>query len=620
MKTIRIKVLFSWILVMMLIGCGDQEAAVDPQDLDESRAGHEEILADRSPQSRMDSLFAQHAERFAPIRVDRQTADRWVTETLAAMTLEQKIGQLFIVDLPRQDARRLVRDRALEAVERHHVGGFLVPRIMDPDDVLTVTTRLQRASAVPLFFAADYERGVGRHVNPLTEVPSNMAIGATRDTVYAAAAGRISAIESRATGVNFLFAPVVDVNNNPANPIINIRSYGEDPFLVGSMGARLRLRGGTVRDADDGEALSRARQYIGRFARAPGHDPRRPGLAERYRTGPVPACLRMPNPPAAVMTAHLWIQAIDERPLPATLSSRVLRDLLRTEMGYDGLVVTDDVKMGALQNDYPLAERVVRPIEAGSDIILTPENLVAGIEAVQNALRRGRLTEARIDESVRRILRAKAYAGLHENAVGSRADLDYLFEAHRGAYLAQQIADDAITVLQSHPALPVRDDQRVALIQISNFRGSPAIQAGKERFAEVLAPRGFHHRYIKDEEPSDVEIARVLEGTANADIVVVALYQRLVSGRGDAGLFPRQTRLVRRLLEQGRPVVLVTFGNPYAVTTFRTANAFVVAYDQLIESNDAAARVLRGALEPRGRLPITVDPFAFGAGVSSITP
>jgi beta-N-acetylhexosaminidase len=620
MKTIRIKVLFSWILVMMLIGCRDQEGAVDPQDLDESRAGHEEILADRSPQSRMDSLFAQHAERFAPIRVDRQAADRWVTETLASMTLEQKIGQLFIVDLPRQDARRLVRDRALEAVERHHVGGFLVPRIMDPDDVLTVTARLQRASTVPLFFAADYERGVGRHVNPLTEVPSNMAIGATRDTVYAAAAGRISAIESRATGVNFLFAPVVDVNNNPANPIINIRSYGEDPFLVGSMGAAF------VYEAERYGTLTTVKHF-------PGHG--NTSVDSHARLGTIPGdraslnaielapyrrVFRMPNPPAAVMTAHLWIQAIDERPLPATLSSRVLRDLLRTEMGYEGLVVTDDVKMGALQNDYPLAERVVRPIEAGSDIILTPENLVAGIEAVQNALRRGRLTEARIDESVRRILRAKAYAGLHESAVGSRADLDYLFEAHRGAYLAQQIADDAITVLQSHPALPVRDDQRVALIQISNFRGSPAIQAGKERFAEVLAPRGFHHRYIKDEEPSDVEIARVLEGTANADIVVVALYQRLVSGRGDAGLFPRQTRLVRRLLEQGRPVVLVTFGNPYAVTTFRTAKAFVVAYDQLIESNDAAARVLRGALEPRGRLPITVDPFEYGAGVSSITP
>jgi beta-N-acetylhexosaminidase len=599
--------------------CNGQERPVSADELAASQAEHERLLGRLSADDRMDSLFAQHEARFAPIQVDRAGAARWVEETLASLTLDQKIGQLILVDLPPAGIRRAVQDRAMDAVQRHHVGGFLVPRLMDPRDVYRSTRRLQQASGVPLFFAADYERGVGRHINALTEVPSNMAIGATRDTVYAAAAGRITAIEARATGVNLLFAPVVDVNNNPANPIINIRSYGEDPALVASMGAAF------VHESEAYGGLTTLKHFPGhgntsvdshaRMGTVPGDR----AELDRIELAPYRQILALPNPPASVMTAHLWIEGIDPQPLPATFSRRAMTDVLRGDLGFEGFVVTDDVKMGALQNHFTLAERVVRPLEAGVDVILTPENVSTAVNAIRSAVQSGRLTEERIDQSVRRVLTAKARAGLHLNPFGSEEDIDFLLDRHRGAYLAQQIADDAVTLVQTHPALPIRDGHRVALIQFSNVRGAPSIEAAKDVFGNLLSSN-YAVRFRKDTEPTEAELSRVLEQTANADVVVIALYQRLVSGRGEAGLHPRQTQMVRRLIAGGRPVVLVTFGNPYAVTTFRQADAFLVAYDQLMETNTAAARVLRGEQPPRGRLPITVDPFPFGAGLDAVTP
>ncbi|WP_457652300.1 glycoside hydrolase family 3 protein [Rhodocaloribacter sp.] len=553
----------------------------------------------------------------APPVFDAEAAALWVDSLMATLTRDEKIGQLFIVDLPVRGRDRLREAEALTAVRAYGVGGFLVRRLMPPRAVSEAARRLQRAAAVPLFFAADYERGVGRFDNALTELPSNMALGATRDTLLAAVAGRLTAVESRAVGVNLLFAPVVDVNNNAGNPIINIRSYGEDPDLVA------RMAGAFVREAEAAGVLTTLKHFPGHGNTSVDSHTRMgvvggdAGALGRVELRPYRVLVARSHPAAGVMSAHLWTPAFDREPTPATFSRRVLHDLLRDSLGFEGFVVTDDVKMGALRGTYPLAERVVRPLEAGADVILTPEDLPAAIRAVKDALRTGRLAGADLDASVRRILRAKARAGLYAGPPVGASALDTLLARPYGAPVARAVAERAVTLLRTAPALPLTPERRVALVQLSNYRGSESIAAAMDAFADTLAP-AYVVRERFEREPTAAESSKTLAAAKTADVVVVALYLRLRSGRGKAGLSEGQERFVRRLLALEAPVVLVVFGNPYAVTAFADADAHLVAYDQTLATVTAAARVLHGALRPAGRLPITVDPYPFGAGLDGL--
>ena len=598
-------------LLLGVMGCGAGQGA-------------EPTSADVRPDSttaaiRLDALFRHYDPSLLRIEPP-DTADvrRWADSTLAALSLDEKIGQLFIVNLPEPDVRGDIRREAVEAVREHGVGGFLVPRLLAPRRLFGQTSALQALSDVPLFFAADYERGAGRFSNALTELPSNMALGATRDPLLAAAAGRLTAIESRAVGVNLLFAPVVDVNNNPKNPIINIRSYGENPELVGRMAAAF------VQEAQAHGLLTTLKHF-------PGHGNTsvdshlRMGVVggdraalDRVELAPYRVVLGADVRPAAVMSAHLWMEALDREPLPATFSPNALRHLLRDSLGFEGLVITDDVKMGGLREEYSLAERVVRPLQAGADVVLTPENLGSAIQAVKGAVEDGRLPETDLDRSVRRILEAKARAGLHRQRSAGADVLDALLEKPLGQPIAQAIADSALTLLKSSSILPLGGEKKIALVQLSNYLGAESISAAMDSLQVKLGRTHTVAETRYDEAPSVRERERTVQAATEADVVVLALYLRLQAGRGEAGLLREQADLARRVLEAGTPVVLVTFGNPYAASAFADAEALLVAYDQSIASVQAAADVLEGRQPARGRLPIAVAPYPFGAGLGAV--
>ncbi len=563
----------------------------------------------------LDTLFSNYRpEILAPMPFDDVAAARWVDSLMGAMTLEDKIGQLFIVNL-RNPLGGNATPAMRRAVEEYGVSGFLMPRLLPPEDMATLTRALQEIATIPLFISADYERGVGRFSNAMTELPSNMAIGATRDETYAAAAGRLTAMESHAIGVNLLFAPVVDVNNNPANPIINIRSYGADPELVGRMGEAF------VQAAQAQGVLTTLKHF-------PGHgnvavDTHAEMAAVRgtraaldsIELKPYRMILGGEDAPAAVMIAHLWAQAIEPEPLPATFSETIMRELLREEMGFDGLVVTDDIKMGALQNDYSFTERMVRPLASGADIVLSPDDIARAIAAVNAALEDGRLSQDGIDASVRRILEAKARAGLHRRRSPQLSITEYFLEEKRGQKIANAIAYASITLLKTHETLPLRpDSQASALVMLSNYRNSESIGAAMDRLeAEIATPA---HLARNDGDLTAAQRREILRRTANADGVLLGLFLRLRAGRGEAGLFAGQSQLVEALVARDDvPVVLVTFGNPYAVSTFPEADVLLVAYDQTIASTLAVSDVLLGRQPPRGELPITVEPYDFGSGL-----
>ncbi|PSQ98412.1 MAG: hypothetical protein BRD48_07485 [Bacteroidetes bacterium QS_9_68_14] len=414
-----------------------------------------------------------------------------------------------------------------------------------------------------------------------------------------------------------MFAPVVDVNNNPANPIINIRSYGGRGGLVGRMGAAY------VRGASGFGMLTTLKHF-------PGHgDVSTDTHAEMATvTGsraeldatelkPYRMILDQEGPQsAAVMGAHLWAQAFNEEPTPATFSREVLSSLLREEMGFGGLVATDDVEMGALRSDYPMRERVVRPLSAGADVVLTPGDLGAAIQAVVAAVREGELARAEIDDSVRRVLRAKAEAGLHRAPrVPSKDVLGYLREEPRGQALADSIAAGSITLLEKGSALPLSEESNAVLIQLSNYKESESIDAAMDTLAERLEPVMQDTTRFAGRRLAASSTEQTMEAVQHADAVVLALHLRLATGRGAAGLFEEQRSFVEKLLAQsGTPVVLVTLGNPYAAGTYAGADAIVVAYDQTIASVRAVAGVLKGEQPAPGRLPIPVGPYDFGAG------
>ncbi len=607
----------------LLLACGDASTS----DLTERAAAVEahDSLLDALPDaaaiqlSPLDSLFIAYPNAlFLPAQISAEEAARWADSVYASLTLDQRIGQLFIVALPRTTLLNRLTAETQAFVRQHQVGGFLISRLMSPEDAFQTITRLQQQSHVPLFIAADYERGAGRFSNALTEIPSNMAIGATRNPALAAASGRLTALESRAIGVNFVFAPVADVNNNADNPIINIRSYGERGGLVGEMA------GAFVEQAQRYGVLTTMKHFPGhgntavdthsRLATVPGNR----AALDSVELRPFEMVLSGNTPPAAVMTAHVWAAGLDATRRPSTFSPPVLTALLRDTLGYDGLVVTDDVRMGALQNTYSLAQRVTMPLLAGADVILTPRDLPAAMGAVQSALRDGTLTPARFETAVKRVLRAKAQADLHRRAEPDRIAYDFLMARPYGAPIAQRIADDAVTLLKTSPALPVTG-KKTLLLHLSNYRDSESISAAMDFMETQLAGTDSSvHAYRYDRRPPASAQAALQRAARQADVIVVALYLRLVSGRGSAGLVEGQRELVEALLASGKPVVLVTFGNPYAALSFSDPAALLVLYDQTLASVQAAAGVLRGTQAPRGRLPITVGSHPFGAGLTAI--
>ena len=286
----------------------------------------------------LDTLFSHYDPGvLAALRPDTTDTARWVDSLMSTLSLEQKMGQLFILHLPTYRGKPDVQ-RAIREVKRYGIGGFLVSRALDPADVYDAISQIQDESEVPLFFAADFERGVGRHSNNLTEWPANMALGATRDPSFAAAAGRLTAIEGRGIGVNMVLAPVVDVNNNPNNPIINIRSYGEDPELVGEMATAF------VYEAQSHGMLTTLKHFPGhgntsvdthtRMGKISGNR----AMLNEVELYPYRRVLADASQPSAVMTAHLWIQALDQEPLPATFSRNALHFIIQAPNGAFGVL------------------------------------------------------------------------------------------------------------------------------------------------------------------------------------------------------------------------------------------------------------------------------------------
>jgi len=567
-------------------------------------------------------------------------AERWVKTTLATMSLEERIGQMIVPSFESTfvSSDSEAYDRLVSLVHDVHVGGFHVfggsrpvPGVLlnptysgvtlgDPLDAASLLDRLQAIAPVPLLNTADFEAGVGFRMAGATVFPRNMAFGAAGDDQLVYEAGRITGVESRAIGVHVDFAPVVDVNDNPRNPVINTRSFGEDPSAVARLGAAY------VRGLQDGGALATLKHF-------PGHGDtdvdshlglpiiRRP-RARLDEVELVPFRAGLDAGAAAVMTAHIEMPALDPAPeTPATLSAPIVTDLLRGELGFDGLVYTDSMSMQAVADLLDPGEAAVRAVLAGNDVVLHSPDDRAASAGIKAAVAQGRIPAERIARSAERILRAKARLGLHRTR---RVNLESVAlnvgtRAHRA--VAEEASRRGLTLIKDERnEVPLRlgPDARILYLSVLDYPAGWGIASPSRTFAPELRERWPNVTAVElSDRTSRDELDLVRASARGYDAVVAAVFVRTAAYSGRMDLAPPVARLLEDLVpitaDTRVPYVTVFFGNPYVATFLPDLPAMLLTFDYYDLAERSAVAALAGEAAIEGRLPISL-PGLFDVG------
>lgn len=545
-----------------------------------------------------------------------QDDDRWVEATLKAMSLDERIGQLLFPvtsgvfkNIESDGFQKISLD-----LKEYHVGGYHVGR-GDPAAVALLTNDMQRIAKVPLMITADLEAGAGLVYANATRLPSAMALGAADDEQLIYRAGTIAAEEGRALGVHVNFHPVADVNNNPRNPIINIRSFGEDPKKVS------RFAAAYIRGIQENGQIATAKHFPGHGDVSVDSHLELPVLnIDRERLNALelpPFRAAIEQGVAAIMAAHIYLPQIEpERGLPATLSKTILSGVLRRELGFNGIIFTDAMDMRAISTNFGAGDATVRAIEAGADVILYPVDTATSLTAIRDAVASGRITPARIDESVRRILRAKAKLGLDRNRFVNVERVTQIVGSRENRRIAEEAIEAAVTLVRDEKRiLPLRPaDVRVVSISILDRRegwrdGPVGVTLNGEllkRFPQMVSVQ-------IDEQSSIAEIEMTKKLAAMTDVVMVNGFARIAAYKGSSSFSEAQLALLRHLSGLTKPLVFTMFGDPYLLTIVPELPSYILTYDTHPSAERAAVRAITGEIDFRGRLPISL-PGLYPAG------
>src|SRR4051794_21650511 len=563
--------------------------------------------------------------------------ERWVAATLKKMTLEEKVGQLLVSSFDSEflstDSREF--EALVKTVHDYKIGGFHVfggaerapevlldanygsVRLGQPLVAASILNRLQAIAPYPLLNSADFETGAGFRLGSATAFPRNMAFGAVGDEQLAYEAGKITAIESRAIGVQVNFAPVVDVNNNPRNPVINTRSFGEDPAAVARLGSAY------VRGLQDGGMIATLKHF-------PGHgdtdvdshlglpivkDPREP----RARTEFPPFKAGIAAGAGAVMTAHIEMPALDPAPnTPTTLSQPIVSGILRRELGFDGLIYTDSMQMAGVTALYKPGEAAVRAIKAGNDIVLHSPDEGAAFAAIRAAVQSNEIPAAQLDRSVERVLRAKALTGLNRVRAVSLDALPNIVGGRAHQAVADEVSQRSITLVRdqrNQVPLKIARDAQVLYLSILDSPGGWRIAAPSRTFIPELKQRWKGVTAVEVSERStanELELVRAM--APRYDAIVASVFVRAASGSGRMDLPANMQALLRSLARQTeqsrKPFVAVLFGNPYTATFLPDVPAMLLTYDFYDRPERSVVKALAGEAPISGRLPISLPGVA----------
>ena len=582
------------------------------------------------------SLFAQTSNvKFRP----PAKADKWADKQLKKMTVDEKIGQLVHVGIN----ARYLNQASPEFIElkRHvvenKVGGIIV-FVGGVYETVHLVNRMQAEAKIPLLISADFETGVGMRFEDTINLPWNMAVAATGNPDFARRHGEITAREAKALGVQQVFAPVVDVNNNADNPVINVRSYGENPEDVGRFAAAF------TQGLQSGNVLATAKHFPGHGDTAVDSHRGLPIInfsrerLEKIELVPFRSIINAGI--GSVMVAHIGLPQIDateikplkqsikasytesevvseNATLPSTLSPKVVTDILKKDLNFDGLVVTDALDMSGLTLYFNQDEAAVRAFLAGSDILLKPANADLAIKGLKEAVQSGKISEERLNQSVRKILAWKSELGLAKQKITPLELIDTNVSGMQTRQLADEIAAGAMTLVKNEANnLPLAKGKKATVVCITN--GEDRNFVGNT-FTNTLRSLGITaEKVVIDERSTPKEINEAIEKAKNSEIVVAGLFGRVRSGaKNSVGLPDAGERVLREVLQNKPDTISVSFGNPYLLKSFPAMKTYIVAYGDMPSLQRAAARALAGDVGFTGKLPISItENYPRGTGLS----
>ncbi len=567
-------------------------------------------------------------ERASADRATRAPDEAWSDSVLRTLSLRDKVAQLvwpwILGDYVAEGTAEW--ERLSRLVTEQHVGGFIVS-VGSPMDVAVKVNALQRLSTLPLLMSADLETGAGFRfrggaflpnaidLGGATNFPLQMALGAARDTALAYDVGRITAEESRALGIHVAFAPVLDVNNNPANPVIGSRSFSEDPALTARLGAAM------VRGLQEHGMLATGKHFPGHGdTETNSHLALATVTASRARLDSVelvPFEAAMRAGIGAIMTFHGFLPALDSSGVPATLSPKVMTSLLRDELKFDGLLVSDAMDMAGVVDRFGAAEAAKRAIAAGNDILLMPRDIAGTIDAVIAGVAEGRYEEARVDRSVRRVLALKHRFGLSQERTVDLSRVRQVVGTDAHAEVATTVAARAFVLAKDSLGLVplLQRNQRPRVLSVTYARRSD-LGAGNA-FNAALRPRvrALRTAYVSadDAEPN---YATLLADARTNDVVIVGSYVNITSESATSGAPRAFVQFVDALRKRGTKVIVVSFGSPYLLLQVPSVGSYAIAWGGTPASQRAAAQALLGLQPISARLPISLPPYLpLGAGV-----
>ena len=600
-------------------------------------------------------LAKERYQHPGPIRLDRD-GQKWAEKTLHKLSPEEKVGQLFMIWVRVQfwNAENPDYLQLRDNIRKYHIGSLAVSVPVDgplllrnqPLEAAEILNRLQRDSKLPLMFAADFERGLSMRLYGTTVFPHAMAFGAAGKLDYAENFGRITAQEARAIGIHWNFFPVADVNSNPANPIINTRSFGEDPQQVGD------LLSAYIRGAHEGGMLTTAKHF-------PGHGETdtdshlgvarvNVDLGHLQNIELPPFKKAIASGVDSIMVAHVTVPALESDPnRVATTSTAVVTDLLKKQLNFKGVVVTDALDMAGLTRLYAnnIGRAAVDAFKAGNDLLLIPADLDASYRSMLDAVHSGEISSARLDESVLKVLETKASLGLHKAHLVNMDDVSKEVGKPQNLAIGQQIADDAITLVRENSKLlPIKAVSKQiagtgkALLpyqsveEVRNhvvvviFSDDVRSESGRTFEREFRARVPDVNMIYLDPRIAGGMANDVLAAVDQAQAVIVPAYViptagKVVGGpggpRNSVGLADATGALLDEILEHAAErTVVLAMGNPYLAQDFPAIQNYVCTFSNATISEASAVKALFGEIAIHGHLPVTIPNVAQrGAGI-----
>lgn len=525
--------------------------------------------------------------------------NQWADSLFGQLTLEQKIGQLFMV-ATYSDRNETYYRYVDQLIQNYHIGGLIFFK-GGPSRQAKLTNRYQTLSKLPLMIGIDGEWGLGMRLDSINDFPKQMTLGAIQDNSYVYRMGLEIGRQCRRLGITVNFAPVADINSNPRNPIIGLRSFGEDRDNVTDKAAAY------MKGLQHQRVIATAKHFPGHGDTDSDSHYTLPVLSHSTdrlaETDLYPFRKLIADSLTGIITGHLYVPVLDNTPyLASSLSEKIVTDLLKKQMGFQGLVFTDAMNMQGVSRGRTAVEANIKALLAGNDILLYPQNVVESVKRIKDGVLKGTISPEVIDEKVRKILRAKYWMGLNRNKFINPEMLNADLQSPAFKALTRDLCEQAVTLVHNEAQL-----LPISALDTCTFASIAIGGGGINLFQQTLSRyASFKHIVYADKPTTNEEVESLVAQAGEAKVVIVSLHDIRRNFNRPFGITPATIDLLNRLQQKSK-VIISLFGTPYALKQLPVTSAVICAYENLPDLEVAAAQQIFGALPFKGKLPVSIE-------------